>query len=226
MGGSQRNLNVDLFCLECGYNLRGLPGDPIRCPECGFQNPVGDVELPAAVIAAQLKQMETAPAVSVLALLFLGPSVYLLVELALEGAGGEVGCPLTATLIVVGAFAGEVARFRSACQGQPGWLAALVRYQLVAFALIAAVVSVIVVVPAYLLNSGVTRRSATVERLACFSGPLAAGVLGLGLWRLLPPIYRWVKAPMERLQRDVAVKIARDAVRRRMARRPRRGLFG
>src|SRR3989442_10695322 len=25
--------DIDLYCLECGYNLRGLSGDPRRCPE-------------------------------------------------------------------------------------------------------------------------------------------------------------------------------------------------
>ncbi|MGD8452219.1 MAG: hypothetical protein PVJ57_10410 [Phycisphaerae bacterium] len=28
----------DLHCEGCGYCLRGLPGDPIRCPECGHEN--------------------------------------------------------------------------------------------------------------------------------------------------------------------------------------------
>lgn len=28
-------IDFDLFCLTCGYNLRGLRGDPVRCPECG-----------------------------------------------------------------------------------------------------------------------------------------------------------------------------------------------
>ncbi len=26
-------------CEGCGYNLRGLTGDPVRCPECGLLNP-------------------------------------------------------------------------------------------------------------------------------------------------------------------------------------------
>ena len=34
----------DLYCLQCGYNLRGLSGDPRRCPECGHMNPLGDIE--------------------------------------------------------------------------------------------------------------------------------------------------------------------------------------
>ncbi len=28
----------DLPCLQCDYNLRGLPGPRARCPECGFVN--------------------------------------------------------------------------------------------------------------------------------------------------------------------------------------------
>lgn len=26
--------DIDLYCLQCGYNLRGQSGDPRRCPEC------------------------------------------------------------------------------------------------------------------------------------------------------------------------------------------------
>jgi hypothetical protein len=28
-------LNTDAYCPNCRYNLRGLSGDPMRCPECG-----------------------------------------------------------------------------------------------------------------------------------------------------------------------------------------------
>ncbi len=27
-------IDEDLYCPQCGYNLRGIPED--RCPECGF----------------------------------------------------------------------------------------------------------------------------------------------------------------------------------------------
>ena len=50
-------LDRDLYCLTCGYNLRGLSGDPVRCPECGNLNPIGDVEIPAEIITKQLRRM-------------------------------------------------------------------------------------------------------------------------------------------------------------------------
>ena len=71
-----RLITCDLYCLRCGYNLRGLSGDPVRCPECAFLNPLGDAEIPAALISRQLKRMETAPAscvACVLAFVFLIP---------------------------------------------------------------------------------------------------------------------------------------------------------
>ena len=41
---------ADVFCLNCGYNLRGLTGDPVRCPECGHSNPLAEAVLPAWAI--------------------------------------------------------------------------------------------------------------------------------------------------------------------------------
>ena len=67
-----RSLDIDLYCLSCGYNLRGLSGDPINCPECGSLNPVGDVEIPAPIIAEQLRKMETSPAICLAAVLVFG----------------------------------------------------------------------------------------------------------------------------------------------------------
>lgn len=33
--GQINRIRHDLACLECGYNLRGLRGDEVTCPECG-----------------------------------------------------------------------------------------------------------------------------------------------------------------------------------------------
>ncbi len=38
-----RPLEHDVHCAECGYNLRGLSGDPVRCPECGDGMPASEV---------------------------------------------------------------------------------------------------------------------------------------------------------------------------------------
>lgn len=54
-------LDRDLFCLQCGYNLRGLAGDPVRCPECGYNNDLGIASIPADLIRSTLHEMETYP---------------------------------------------------------------------------------------------------------------------------------------------------------------------
>lgn len=60
-------IDEDIFCLECGYNLRGLVGDPVRCPECGVDNPVGYALMPAGDIRLAMNRLETAPTAMVAA---------------------------------------------------------------------------------------------------------------------------------------------------------------
>ncbi|MFQ5461023.1 MAG: hypothetical protein ACE5E5_00175 [Phycisphaerae bacterium] len=59
-----RDDRQDLFCLHCGYNLRGLSGDPRRCPECGRQSAVADMLIPADQIRKALRRLETGPALA------------------------------------------------------------------------------------------------------------------------------------------------------------------
>lgn len=60
--GADGSIIADLFCLTCGYNLRGLFGDPVRCPECGSTNDLGSALVPAHYIRNVLRAMEEAPA--------------------------------------------------------------------------------------------------------------------------------------------------------------------
>lgn len=36
-------IDTDAYCRRCTYNLRGLSGDPVRCPECGQLNTLTDL---------------------------------------------------------------------------------------------------------------------------------------------------------------------------------------
>ena len=47
----------DLYCLGCGYSLRGLPGEQIRCPECGEMNPLSGEPVPARFLERQVRLM-------------------------------------------------------------------------------------------------------------------------------------------------------------------------
>ena len=127
-------LDRDLYCLTCGYNLRGLSGDPLRCPECGKLNPLGDVEIPAEIISAQLRRMETAPALCVLAVVLSVP-VHALFWIGLSQVAqfgfrdaGELFCPGIPAVALLLVWLGFAASFRSSCLGKFGWKAALGKY--------------------------------------------------------------------------------------------------
>ena len=51
----------NIYCLQGGYNLRGLSGDPVRCPECGEKNSLGSAAIPARYIESALRNMNTTP---------------------------------------------------------------------------------------------------------------------------------------------------------------------
>src|SRR5262249_1006374 len=109
-----------------GYNLRGLSGDPVRCPERGFQNAIAIMEVPAAEITAQLKRMESAPAYSFALLLVIFVS-FAFQSIAFRAFGQFTPCSI-AFLGRLLLFPYAVHRAGESCRRQPGWLVAMVTY--------------------------------------------------------------------------------------------------
>lgn len=52
---------IEAPCISCSYNLQGLTGLIVRCPECGRQNPIWIAVLPEHKVQRQMKLAETLP---------------------------------------------------------------------------------------------------------------------------------------------------------------------
>lgn len=216
-------LDRDLYCLDCGYNLRGLYGDPVRCPECARLNPLGDAEIPAELITARLRKMETAPALCVGAAIFGIPFLILFGTLLIFGGlqkshGEEMCCVDVPLLVLGGTWLVNVFAFRESCLAKPGWAGLLIRYHLRGL-FAAAVVCAVVGGSAWFARW--IGRSLTWELQTALSGAIAL-VVCVGLFIALR---RWGRAWHARLtaeirvmQREVAVTILREESRRRIER--------
>lgn len=127
----------DTHCLRCGYNLRGLPGDPIRCPECGHDNTVADLRLPPNVLERKLKDLCHAGEFAAMGIL-IGAAPLLAWtwnELrARVGPAAGFNIPITLRMGVVFMIIGlsiawsQVRKFQTLCHGRWGWQQMLLRY--------------------------------------------------------------------------------------------------
>lgn len=215
--------DIDLYCLTCGYNLRGLTGDPRRCPECGGLNPVGDVILPAAIITEQLRRMETAPAFCLAA--FLAAALFgAIFAMLLRGPirMGEI-FPCTAGLMSIVAIVWGVSvdRFRVSCTSKPGWPAALLRYHLWGIGLMLVVFgpTALIVWCASLMAPAYQTIIALPAVVLC-----ASALVCVTVWprpTLMTRMYARAREDLEVLQREVAVALARDRTRKALQRQRR-----
>ena len=93
----QATVEHDLYCLYCGYSLRGLPGDAPVCPECGAINPLDERRVRPAVVAQMRRHLSRAVIASTLVLLA-GLAVMM---------AGPAGILVGAVLIFMGAMIGS-----------------------------------------------------------------------------------------------------------------------
>jgi hypothetical protein len=216
--------DINLYCLECGYNLRGLSGDPRRCPECGYKNPVGDLEIPAPLITQQLKKMETAPTMCLASIVFAGLIGFALYRFFQDGGLLRVNesCFVYSFFLLFCSavvYFGGILRFRDSCSGRPGWGMALLWYHVYGLITIASI-------PLF-IGFGVWAVNWIDEFkvLPC----LGFMIFLIGLFVFVQMVGRWARPRavkrMQPLQREVALEIARAELRKRM-RQGGRGPFG
>ena len=218
--------NVDLYCLECGYNLRGLSGDPRRCPECGYLNPVGELGLTAEAVSRQLRGFENAPMLCVVSMLCAAPAILMVIWLKrglwFRGGGGSAeACVVVSSVAAVVGWIVGTAKFYEFSLGKAGWIAALFKYHIYALMMIA------VVVAAYVGWQGL---------IGMMFGPLSvrpipvlhsllmlaftAGVIVAIRW-VLPRLHRRFRGDTLFLRREITIAIARNQIRNQMRCGPR-----
>lgn len=188
----------NIYCLQCGYNLRGLSGDPVRCPECGEKNSLGSAAIPARHIEKALRNMETAPAwcavFSVLAALFLTLA-------SLRISSESVRNCLTGGTVSVLVWWWLCRKTKSEFNGQPGWRRILISFHVFAAFSVAETLAV--------CNVSYTILKSGLGALGIY---LALPFIGIPLviWSLA--IYQRARAELRSMQRNTAVRIAKGMI--------------
>lgn len=113
--------DVDIYCLHCGYNVRGLSGDPRRCPECGNMIPLGLTDVPEHLVKRQLRLMNMQAILMPLSLCVVAVFGVIGIGMMCDKFGRESGVVLTLVAVAaLGFLVWCVREFRSDCGSQPG----------------------------------------------------------------------------------------------------------
>jgi hypothetical protein len=206
----------DLYCLSCGYNLRGLAGDPLRCPECGGSNPVGLIQVPAELITEHIKRMENSLALSALGGLLTLPIALFFGARVLRGDSLSPSCVFVPLFFGVVSLVSGLISFRILAGARPGWLIGAFRY----YAL--AVLTNVLVLGAL---GGAAYLAATVTQLRPErDGPAIGYVLLMITFFVLailtirwagPPLRRKLLDSIEPMRREAATSLTREYLRSR-----------
>jgi hypothetical protein len=124
-------LDDDAYCPNCGYNQRGLPGSPIRCPECGdshLRSELRRPKLPRVISPLEREKRGLKAAADLCAVAVLPGLLGVLTLLLAEYDTRPVAVPVTIASGVI--WLGGVALFAWRCRGLPGWGLALAKYHI------------------------------------------------------------------------------------------------
>jgi hypothetical protein len=207
---------VDFYCLSCGYNLRGLAGDPKRCPECFHVNSIDELAVTAQEIERQLRRLETGPTSCAVGVLLFGAG---LVTMLFEGLWCFAPTLCVAALVLWGTGARAL---KESCRGQSGHTRLLLRFHLYGLSIIVIGIGVPAAC-AYAVVRMLDRVNATVPVLCALYPTVALVVFVLVCWGICVPIHRRLRGELRALQRDTAVELARRVRRERLGRQMQSG---
>lgn len=224
-GGAPPLIDFDLYCLTCGYNLRGLTGDPVCCPECAALNALGEAVIPATEIRKQLDILQHSLAGAVAAALIVG--LYFLAGWILIvpsfPAGGVAVEQITihgaAVLVAVAGWTRQMGRFRTSCRRARGWFALFMLYNVLglgACACILAAIAGVAIARDWGLVKGIVRHSWAGGGVARVLLLAWAAFVFTAVLLLVKSALHYLGPRIDALQRETAVEIARDVSRRRV----------
>lgn len=196
-----------LFCLSCGYDLRGLQGDPIRCPECGRQNLVEDLQIPGALVSKQLRSLETMPTLAVLGMFGSAAGLFIVC----------VGRMPFGTLLLVFApllWVYAIWRFARSCSSKRGWANVLMWFHLTAICWLG-IWALVCIVLFVLVDAG-SRSAVIVLAAAALTTSLLGPLLGSGKRRVRFRGPYWLA---QQKLRSFGLELAVELAKREMAAR-------
>lgn len=195
-------IETDFFCTHCKYNLRGLRGDPVRCPECGVWNARGILFLPPEYIRSAVRSVERAPRFMVILSVM---SVLLLLGCIAGGSGrAAVGF-----VLVSGLWATACIETVSGIEPSSARRGILLKLQLTTLVLVCVPVSCV------LLRVLWPSISADARMLSLhLATPLSLIGCSIGVW-----LHSRAKPHFLALKRDEIVRVARQRQRDSLTRR-------
>lgn len=193
------SIDEDVYCLGCGYNLRGLIGDPVTCPECGKSNATGELIIPAETITDALRSMETAPTTCVAMVLIFLCSLFVLIMCAVNNSSIAIPAFFLVGSMLLAVFA--IMEMRRSFNARPGWRRILFEFHLVTALVI--------------VSCGLVIAALVTQVLITALIVWVLGVCGIVIGSL---IYRASRRRLAAIQREAAVRMAEDILRRQLRR--------
>ena len=197
-------------CRECGYDLRGGAGDPVRCPECGTTSSLAGLIVAERRIDAALTHLEGLPVLCV---------AFTLVAMVFYAVETTASTPWSripvASLIMVWWLLLVIRYARESSWGQ-GWHLILIVFHLIGYLGVGFIALLWWSAVSLLVYYG---NGPGPDFGGAWAMPACAGVLSISaLFGLIPFLYRKSKKLQAHHQRQLAIRLGQ---RRRD--HPRRG---